>query len=73
VAQRLLPLRDDPAVLLALRHLGEDFSQVDSVGPRRVADFLHGRPDDDIQADARSIVLDLIEALSESDGEAGRS
>jgi hypothetical protein len=63
VAQRLLPLKDDPAARLAFRHLGEDFSEIDSVGPRRVADFLHGRPDDDIQADARGLVLDLLDAL----------
>jgi hypothetical protein len=63
VAQRLLPLRQDEVAQLALGHLREDFSEIDSVGPKRVADFAHGRPDDDLQADARGLVLDLFEAL----------
>lgn len=64
VAQRLLPLKDDPTVQLALEHLREDFSEIDSVGPRRVADFIHSRPDDELQADARGLVLDLLEGLT---------
>ena len=63
VADHLRPLCDDPAAHVALGHLKEDFSEIDSVGPKRVADFLHGRPDDDLQADARGLVLDLLEAL----------
>lgn len=65
VAERLRPFRDDPAARLALGHLQDDFSDIDSVGPMRVADFLHGRPDDDLQADARGLVLDLLEALGQ--------
>lgn len=63
VADRLRSFRNDPDAALALGHLKEDFSEIDSVGPRRVADFLHGRPDDDLQADARGLVLDLLHAL----------
>jgi hypothetical protein len=63
VARRLLPLKDDAAARLAFEYLREDFSEVDSVGPRRVADFIHGRPDDEVQADTRGLVLDLLEAL----------
>lgn len=63
VADRLRPFRRDPDAEVALGHLKQDFSEIDSVGPRRVADFLHGRPDDELQADARGLVLDLLDAL----------
>jgi hypothetical protein len=43
--------------------LKEDFAAIDSVGPRRVAEFLLGAPDDALQADVRGLVLDFLELL----------
>lgn len=63
VADRIRAFHDDPAAQLALAHLREDFAEVDSVGPRRVAHFLHRQANDDAQADARGLILDLLDAL----------
>lgn len=62
VVPRLVPLLDDEQAVTAFDFLQEDFAELDSVGPRRYAEFLHGEPDDDAQADARALVLDLVEA-----------
>lgn len=40
--------------------LENDFSDLDGVGPRRVADFLRGARDEELQADVRGLVLDLV-------------
>lgn len=61
VAGRLLPLLDDTDAVRAIEHLAEEFATIDSLGPRRYAEFLRGGHDDDLQADARGLVLDLVE------------
>jgi hypothetical protein len=61
IVRRLKLHTDDPSVRKALAVLEADFAEIDSVGPRRVAEFLGG-PDDALQADARGLVLDLLEA-----------
>ena len=58
---RLAPLLGDPSAIEAMRILGEDFGDHDSVGPRRVAEFLLGIPDDDIQPDVVGFVRELLE------------
>lgn len=63
VAEHLRALEHDPAARAALGNLKDDFSEIDSVGPKRVADFMYGRADDDLQADARALVRDLLDAL----------
>jgi hypothetical protein len=63
VADRMRAFHDEPATQLAVAHLREDFAEIDSLGPRRVADFLHGQPNDDVQADTRGLVMDLLEVL----------
>lgn len=60
ITERLIPLLDDASAAEAMTILEADFSDVDSVGPRRVADFLRGARDDDLQADVRGLVLDLV-------------
>jgi hypothetical protein len=61
IARRLEPHSEDPSAREALAVLREDFAEVDSVGPRRVSEFLLGAPDDALQADARGLVLDFLD------------
>jgi hypothetical protein len=63
VVERMRVFKDDPIAQLAVAHLVEDSAEIDSLGPRRVADFLHGQPNDEVQADARGLVLDLLGLL----------
>ena len=60
VASRLVPLLGDPSAIDAMRILREDFCDHDGVGPRRVAEFLFGNPDDEIQADVVGFVRELL-------------
>jgi hypothetical protein len=66
VVARLLPLLHDKHAVEALTVLGADFAEIDSVGPRRVADFLYATADEELQADVRSLVLDLVQRCSSS-------
>ena len=61
VASRLKPLLDDSSAGEAVRILNEDFREHDGVGPRRVAEFLMGTPDDEIQADVVGFVRQLLD------------
>jgi len=67
VANELRPLLADASAQTAISYLREDFQQRDSVGPRRVAEFLFGRPDDNTQADAVGYVRQLISEAERSD------
>ena len=60
VASRLKPLLGDASANEAMRILREDFGNHDGVGPRRVAEFLLGMPDDEIQADVVGFVWELL-------------
>ena len=60
VAARLVPLLGDPSATEAVRILRKDFGDHDGVGPRRVAEFLFGIPDDEIQADVVGFVRELL-------------
>ena len=61
VASRLKPLLDDPSAGEAVRILSQDFREHDGVGPRRVAEFIKGMPDDEIQADVVGFVRQLLD------------
>jgi hypothetical protein len=61
VAACLLPLLGDDEAQRALQVLRDDFLDHNGVGPRRVAEFLQGGPDDQIQADVVGFVQALIE------------
>lgn len=63
VAARLAPLMQEPVAQEAVGMLAEDFETADSIGPRRVAEFLFDGRDDDTEADAWGAVRDLVEAL----------
>ena len=63
VAACLRPLLGDGEARRALQVLRDDFLDHDGIGPRRVAEFLQGRPDDDIQADVVGFVRALVAAV----------
>jgi hypothetical protein len=60
VAEALKPLLDDPDAQEAMAWLTEDFLTLDSPGPVRTALFRHGLRDDELQADARGLVQELV-------------
>jgi hypothetical protein len=61
IAECLRPLMHDPEAGKALRILRGDFLDHGGLGPRRVAEFLQGGPDDDIQADVAGFVKALLD------------
>lgn len=63
VAACLRPLLGDDEVQKAIQVLRDDFLDHDGVGPRRVAEFLQGGPDDEIQADVVGFVKALLADL----------
>ncbi|MEW6216606.1 MAG: hypothetical protein AB1543_02885, partial [Candidatus Bipolaricaulota bacterium] len=62
-AERLAPLVGDAEAVKALAILRRDFSDVDSPGPRRVAEFLGGSPDEALQADVAGFIRRLLTAV----------
>lgn len=66
VAARLQPLLADPETQKALDILQRDFLDPNSVGPRRVAEFLVGDRDDAIQADVVGFVRRLLEKCAKA-------
>jgi hypothetical protein len=63
VAACLQPLLGDDEAKKALQVLRDDFLDHDAVGPRRVAEFLQGGPDDETQADVVGFVAALLDVL----------
>lgn len=63
VAAKLRPLASSPDTKKALAILRRDFLDIDAVGPRRVAEFIRGKPDVDLQADVVGFVGRLLERL----------
>ncbi|MCC6590784.1 MAG: hypothetical protein IT168_29105, partial [Bryobacterales bacterium] len=61
VAANLRPLLIDRAAAEAMAVLRRDFLDHDSIGPRRVAEFQTGGPDDAIQADVVGFMRQLLE------------
>ena len=66
VVARLRPLLGDPDVQKALTILQRDFLDPDMVGPSRVAAFVSGGRDDELQADVVGFVTQLLNKLGES-------
>ena len=64
VVARLRPLLTAEPARRALVILRRDFQAIDGVGPRRVADFLLGAPDDAIQADVVGFVGRLLDGCA---------
>jgi hypothetical protein len=65
VAAKLRPLLDDPEAQRALEILKRDFSEPDALGPMRVARFVTGDRDSDLQADVVGFVSQLLAKLNE--------
>ena len=68
VAAKLRPLLADAETQKALGILRRDFLDPEGVGPRRVAEFLVGGADDDVQAD----VVGFVSRLLDKCGKMGR-
>ncbi|HYE32475.1 MAG TPA: hypothetical protein VEH27_13680 [Methylomirabilota bacterium] len=68
LTHELRPLLNDASAQAGLRYLAEDFADLDSVGPRRAADFLHGGPNEQLQADAAGFVAQLLAELERVGG-----
>jgi hypothetical protein len=60
VAVCLHPLLGDNEAQRAIQVLRDDFLEHDGLGPRRVAEFLQGGPDEQIQADVAGFVEALL-------------
>jgi hypothetical protein len=60
VVVELRPLLGDPSAIKAMEYLRGDFRDSNSTGPRRIADFLYGRPDAAAQADAVGFIRQLL-------------
>jgi hypothetical protein len=60
VAAELRPLLADTSAVKAMEYLRGDFANSDAIGPSRAAEFLYGRPDAAIQADAAGFVRQLL-------------
>ena len=60
VASRLRPLLNDPSAQQAIGYLKDDFQAHNGLGPRRVAEFMLGTTDDEIQADVVGFVGQLL-------------
>jgi hypothetical protein len=66
VVAKLEPLLGDPDAQKALAILRRDFSESDMVGPSRVAAFVSGGRDDELQADVVGFVTELVDKLVKS-------
>jgi len=64
VAEQFRPLLPDPAALRAVAHLRMDFLDFEALGPRRVAEFIYGRSDLDLQTDVVEFVRSFLEETS---------
>ncbi len=60
VTALLRPLLDDDVAKKALDNLRTDFTDIEAIGPRRVAEFLYGKPDPEVQADTVGFVRQLL-------------
>jgi predicted nucleotidyltransferase len=64
VAKRIAPLLALPEAVEAMRRLDEDFATIDSIGPRRVAEFLFDARNEVAEADAWGAARDLVERVN---------
>jgi hypothetical protein len=63
IAEALTSLLPEIEATRGIHCLREDFHAVDSLGPRRVAEFVHGAPNEETQADAWAAIGDLLDLL----------
>jgi hypothetical protein len=61
VAASLQPLTGDPDTKKAIEVLKRDFLDCEGPGPRRVAEFIQGGPDENLQADVAGFVRRLLD------------
>jgi len=61
VVAELRPLLADPCTQEGLDYLRDDFRNANAIGPRRAAEFLFGRVDENTQADVVGFVRQLLD------------
>ena len=66
VVSKLQPLLDDADAQHALVILARDFSETDAVGPMRIAAFVTGGKDQQLQADAVGFIGQLLAKVKRS-------
>lgn len=66
IAQDLRSLLSDGATIEALSIIRRDFSSHGAVGPRRVAEFITGGPDDSLQADVTGFLDVFLRACEQA-------
>ena len=62
-----LRYRSTPEARPVLRILDRDFRERGGVGPKRVAEFLTGGPDDDIQGGVVGLVVELLATVGSAE------
>jgi hypothetical protein len=62
VVAKMALIREQPEAVEGMSYLGEDFREIDSIGPMRVAAFLGRDGDEGFRADVRGLVLDFVRA-----------
>jgi hypothetical protein len=68
IARTIVSFGAHPQVTEAITILREDFASPEHLGPSRVAEFITGVRDEDIQADAYGAVADLLDSLGAEAG-----
>jgi hypothetical protein len=63
VLSELKPLLSDPSAIKAMEFKRRDFIANNSLGPRRIAQFLYDRPDPDLEADAAGFIRALLDGI----------
>ncbi len=66
VYRRLFPLLGDDATDRALEILQNDFTDPESTGPKRAAEFLYGSTDLEFQADLAGLIRQLLSICDNS-------
>ena len=64
ICNHLRPLLGDVSTKTALLNLRSDFLHADAIGPRRVAEFIYGREDLNLQADVAGFIRQLLTECS---------
>lgn len=63
VAKRFGPIMDNPNAIRALRMMERDFGGVEQTGPRRLVEFLFKGENEDLQAEAVTVVAKFLRSV----------
>ena len=63
IAEALIKLLHEPEAKQTIEILKQDFTDFESIGPIRVAEFISGGRDDVVQADVVAFINELLRAI----------